>query len=66
MVRSKLTAKRIPRLPRVLRRWLPKEKYEQYKIKMLLPEQKVVDIKKNRQVMRTITVRRKTEKFSDR
>ena len=33
---------------------------------MLLPEQKVVDIKKNRQVMRTITVRRKTEKFSDR
>ena len=29
MVRSKLTAKRIPRLPRVLRRWLPKEKYEE-------------------------------------
>ena len=30
-----------------------------------MPEQRTVDIKKNGQVVRTVTVRRKTQKFTD-
>ena len=61
MVRTKLAPKRIN-----IRRWPPRERYTKYKIKMLLPEQKTVDIKKNGQVVRTVTVRKKTQKFTDR
>ena len=49
-----------------IRRWPPRQQYTKYKIKTLLPEQKTVDIKKNGQVVRTVTVRRKTQKFMDR
>ena len=33
---------------------------------MLLPEQKQVDIKKNGEIVKTITVRRKSKYFHDR
>ena len=61
MVRTKLVPKRIN-----IKRWPPRERYTEYKIKTLLPEQKTIEIKKNGQVVRTVTVRRKTHKFTDR
>ena len=61
MVRTKLVPKRLR-----IRRWPPREPYVQYKIKTILPEQKAVQIRKNRQPVRTTTVRRKTKKFTDR
>ena len=61
MVRTKLVPKRIN-----IRRWPPRERYTKYKIKTLLPEQRTVDIKKYGQVVQTVTVRRKTQKFTDR
>ena len=61
MVRVKLVPRRADR-----KRWPPKEPYVKYKIKTLLPEQKVVEIKRNGQEIRRITTRRKTEKFTDR
>ena len=61
MVRTKLVPKRIK-----IRQWPPREPYTQFKIKTLLPEQKTVQIKKNGQVIRTVTVRRKTKKITDR
>ena len=61
MVRVKLVPKRIQQ-----RVWPPREPYQEFKIKTLLPEQKTVQIKKNEQVVRTVTVRRKTRKFTDR
>ena len=60
MVRTKLVPKKIN-----IRHWPPKELYTKHRIKTLLPEQKTVDIKKNGQVVRTVTVRRKTQKFTD-
>ena len=60
MVRTKLT----PRINRI--QWPPREPYVQFKIKTLLPEQKVVEIKKNGQAIRKITARKKTRKFKDR
>ena len=60
MIRTKLVPKRVK-----IRRWPPKEPYLQFKIKTLLPEQKVVQIKKNGQVIRMKTARRKTRKFTD-
>ena len=39
--------------------------YTKHKIKTLLPEQKIINIKKNGQIVRTITARRKTHKFAD-
>ena len=62
MVRTKLVLKRKVRI----RQWPPKEPYVKFKIKTLLPEQKTIQIKKNGQVIRTVTVRRKTKKFTDR
>ena len=59
MVRTKLVPKRI-------RQWLPKQPYTKFNIKTLLPEQKIINIKKNRQIVRSIVVRRKTKKFTDR
>ena len=61
MVRTKLVPKRLR-----IRRWPPREPYVQYKIKTILPEQKTVQIRNNRQPVRTTTVRRKTKKFTDR
>ena len=61
MVRTKLVPKRIN-----IRWWPPREHYTKYEIKTLLLEQRTVDIKKNGQVVRTVTVRRKTQKFTDR
>ena len=62
MVRTKLVLKRKVRI----RQWPSKEPYVKFKIKTLLPEQKTIQIKKNGQVIRTVTVRRKTKKFTDR
>ena len=62
MVRTKLVLKRKVRI----RQWPPKEPYVKFKIKTLLPEQKTIQIKKNGQVIRTVTVRRKTKKFKNR
>ena len=59
MVRTKLVPKRT-------RHWPPKQPYTRFKIKTLLPEQKTINIKKNGQVVRSIVVRRKTKKFTDR
>ena len=61
MVRTKLVPKRVK-----IRRWPPREPYTRFKIKTLLPEQKTVQMKKNGQVIRTVTVRRKTKKFTNR
>ena len=63
MVRVKLVPKR---LPNRIRQWPPREPHQKYKIKTLLAEQKTVHIKKNGQVVRTVTVRRKTKRFTDR
>ena len=52
MVSSKLVPKR------ARKQWTvpaPKKTYEKFKIKTLLPEQKVVEIKKDGQVARKIT-----------
>ena len=59
MVRTKLVPKRI-------RQWPPRQPYTKFKIKTLLPEQKTINIKKNGQIVRSITVRRETKKFTDR
>ena len=61
MVRVKLVPKRTK-----IRVWPPKEPYQKFKIKVLLPEQKTIQINKNRQPVRTITVKGKTIKFTDR
>ena len=61
MVRTKLVPRRVRIKP-----WPPREAYVKFKIKTLLPEQKVVQIKKNRQVIRSVTVGRKTKKFTDK
>ena len=61
MARTKVTPK-----PVRIRRWPPRQHPTRFKIKTIMPEQKMVDIKKNGQVVRTIKVRRKTTKFTDR
>ena len=61
MVRTKLVPKRVR-----IRQWPPREPYTKFKIKTLLPEQKVIQREKNGKVVRTITVRRKTKKITDR
>ena len=61
MVRTKLVPKRVR-----IRRWPRRQPYVQFKIKTILPEQKAIQIRKNEQPVRTIIVRRKTKKFTDR
>ena len=61
MVRVKLVPKRTK-----TRVWPPKEPYQKFEMKVLLPEQKTIQINRNGQPVRTITVRRKTIKFTDR
>ena len=65
MVSVKLVPKRRT-VPKRIRQWLPREPYQKFKIKTLLPEQKTVQIKKPGQVVRTVTVRRKSKRFTDR
>ena len=62
MVRTKLVPKRKVRI----RQGPPKEPCVKFKIKIFLPEQKTVQIKRNGQVIRTVAVRKKTKKFTDR
>ena len=61
MVRTKLVPRRVK-----IRQWPPKQPLVKFKIKTILSEQKAIDIKKNGQVIRTIRVRRKTTKFTDK
>ena len=61
MARTKVAHKRIR-----IRRWPPRQPPVRVKIKTIMPKQKMVDIKKNGQTIRTIRVRRKTTKFTDR
>ena len=55
MVRTKLVPKRITLAPQ-------RNRFTEYKI-TILPEQKSIQIKKNGQVVRTVT--RKTQRFTD-
>ena len=61
MTRTKLTVKRIHRLPL----WLLNRRQNLFKIK-ILAERKRVDIKKNGDIVKKITVRQKTKYFNDR
>ena len=64
MVRTKLTVRRWPRhLAWTSQR---REVERPFKIKVTLPEQKTVNIKKGGNVIKTITVRRKANYFTDR
>ena len=62
MTRTKLTVKRIHCLPL----WLLNRRQNLFKIKMILAERKRVDIKKNGDIVKKITVRQKTKYFNDR
>ena len=70
MVRTKLTVRRWPRPSRtptwLMRRRQHRRVKRPFKIKLTLPEQKTVNIKKNGDIIKTITVRRKSNYFSDR
>ena len=74
MVRIKLTVRRWPRpLARTSRipPWLMNRRQRRkvkrpFKIKVTLPEQKAVNIKKGGNVIKTITARRKAKYFTDR
>ena len=61
MVRTKLIPQRTK-----IRKWPPRQPLTKYKIITLVPEQKIVQIKKNGKVIRTITARRKPKRFTDR
>ena len=70
MVRTKLTAKCCPRTSRIPP-WLMNKRQQRkvkkpFKIKLTLPEQRTVTIKKGGNVIKTIRVRRKTKYFTDR
>ena len=70
MAKTKVTVRRTRRL----RKWLASNRSTRqrtkriypYKIKLTLPEQKQVSIKKNGNVIKTINVRRKSKYFSTR
>ena len=70
MVRTKLTGERWPRTSRVPP-WLINRRQQRkvkrpFKIKLTLPEQKTVNIKKGGNVIKIIRVRRKTKYFNGR
>ena len=70
MVRTKLTAKCWPRTS-LIPLWLMSKRQQRkvkrpFNIKLILPEQKTVTIKKGGNVIKTIRVRRKTKCFNDR
>ena len=60
MARMKATVKRLNEAPKVNFGW---KRVYPFKIRQTLPPQKTVDIKKNRQVIKTINVRRKSKYF---
>ena len=67
MARTKLTVRRIRHLlPWLLNRRQKRKIKRPFKIKTALSEQKRVNIKKNGNVVKTISVRQKTTYFSDR
>ena len=70
MVRRKLTAKRWLRTSRVplwlMNRRQRRQVKRPFKIKLTLPEQKTVTIKKCGNALKTITVRRRAKYFSNR
>ena len=70
MVRTKLTAKRWPRTSHIPP-WLMSKRQQRkvkkpFKIKLTLPEQRTVPIKKGGNVIKTIRVIRKTKYFTGR
>ena len=70
MARTKVKPKRMPRTstvpPWLMNKHQGRQKTRPYKIKLTLPEQKQVDIKKNGNVIKTIRVRRRSRYFTDR
>ena len=71
MARTKLTVRRAYEKTRNLPPWLLNREYgrkrvRSLKIKLTLPTQKTVTIKKNGQPVKTINVRRKSKYFSGR
>ena len=71
MVRTKLTLRRSYEKTLNLASWLMKREYGRkrilpFKIKLILPAQKTVAIKKNGQPVKAINIRRKSKYFSGR
>ena len=70
MARTKVTPKRRPRtsnvLPWVMNRRQKRQRTKPYKIKLTLPEQKIVDITKNGNIIKTIRVRGCSKYFTIR
>ena len=70
MVRTKLVPRRQPRTSRIppwlMNRRQRRKTKRPFKIKLTLPETKTVDIKKGGNVVKTITVRRKSKYFNDK
>ena len=60
MARMKATVKRLNAVPKVNFGW---KRVYPFKIRQTLPPQKTVAIKKNRQVIKTINIRRKSKYF---
>ena len=70
MVRTKLTARSWPRSSRIPP-WLMNKRQRRkvskpLKIKLILPEQKTVTIRKGGNAIKTIRVRRKSKYFTDK
>ena len=67
MTRTKFTVKRIHRLPLWLLNRRQNRKIKRlFKIKIILAERKRVDIKKNGDIVKKITVRQNIKYFNDR
>ena len=70
MARTKVTPKRRPRTSNVLswvmNRRQKRQRTKPYKIKLTLPEQKIVDITKNGNIIKTIRVRGCSKYFTIR
>lgn len=68
--RTKVTPKRRPRTsnipPWLMNRRQKRQRTKPYKIKLTLPEQKIVDITKNGNIIKTIRVRRCSKYFTIR
>ena len=70
MVRTKVKVRRMTDKIRKLPAWMVNREYGKkrticpFKIKQTLPAQKTVNITKNRQVLKTMNVRRKLKYFS--
>ena len=72
MVRTKVTLKRRPgprtsSIPlRLMNKRQNRKKTKPYKINLTLPEQKIVNITKNENVIKAIRVQRRSKFFTDR